>query len=292
MKKQLGLLLFITFCAIQTISAISYDDNEYQVKSREYSELAKEAFDKGDYDSAIEYSKLAEDYAQKSYDYIQMMLARTEAEDAMNKARTRLKWAKDNNASEFHPDQLAIAEEALDAGIIAFDNENYDVAVVCAKKVLDALGVVTGDESGFRVLPSEYKVRTWRGVRDCLWNIAKNPAVYNDPYKWRILYKANKDRLPDPNNPNWLEPGIILRIPSLKCENRKGQYDHEAVYESLDSAQERVKGLPCDEKDKTGNVDNADKDNDPLTKLDLEVVTDADETTEDTTTDETVGKTE
>lgn len=234
MKKSL-LFLLAALIAFPLI-ALSYDNNEYQVKSREYSEKAQKAFDEGNYAASIEYSKKAEEYAAKSYEYIQSMLARTEAETEMNRARTRYTWAKNNNAETAHPQAFAIATEALDSGTLAFDNGQYDVAVVCAKKVLDALAVVSGDESGFTILPSTYKIRTFRGEKDCLWNIAKNPAVYNDAFKWRILYKANKDKLPDPENPNWVEPGIILIIPSLAGETRSGMYDPSAVYESLDSA--------------------------------------------------------
>lgn len=279
MKKILYSVLLLVFVSFSVV-ALSYDDNEFQVKSREYSELAKKAFDAGDYVSSIEYSKQAEEYAAKSYEYIQRMLARTEAENEMNRARTRLTWARENNAATTNPQAFALAMEALDAGALAFDNEEYDVATVCAKKVLDALSVISGYEKAFgkedkaqsttasstgnagstsssttsttstttststtpsentstgtttteipsdyEGLPKYYVVRTFRGEKDCLWNIAQNPLVYNDPYKWTVLYEANKSRLPDPNNPNWLEPGIILEIPSLKGEVRSGTYN-------------------------------------------------------------------
>ena len=217
-------------------AAVSYDNNEYQRKSRAYSELAQRAYNEGDYDASIEYSRLAEENAQKSADYIQYMLARIEAEQAMNKARTRYTWAKNNKAEEKHPEAFETATEALQAGNTAFENKDFDVAVVCAKKVLDALAVVTGDESSFATLPDQYRIRTWRGERDCLWNIAKDKAIYDNPYLWRKLYEANKDKLPDPNNPDWVEPGIILTIPSLRGEKRSGLYDPAVTYEKLPPA--------------------------------------------------------
>ena len=219
--------------------AVSYDNNEYQRKSRAYSELARRAYNEGDYDASIEYSRLAEENAQKSADYIQYMLARIEAEQAMNRARTRYTWAKNNKAEEKYPEAFKTATEALQAGNTAFDNKDFDVAVVCAKKVLDALAVVTGDESSFATLPAQYRIRTWRGERDCLWNIAKNKAIYDNPYLWRKLYEANKDKLPDPNNPDWVEPGIILTIPSLRGEKRSGIYDPAVTYEKLPSAKSK-----------------------------------------------------
>ncbi|WP_315451125.1 DUF4398 domain-containing protein [uncultured Treponema sp.] len=235
MKKTAILCTVFFVLGAVLLFAVSYDNNEYQRKSRAYSELARRAYSEGDYDASIEYSRLAEENAQKSADYIQYMLARVEAEQAMNRARTRYTWAKNNKAEEKYPEAFKTATEALQAGNTAFGNKDFDVAVVCAKKVLDALAVVTGDESSFATLPAQYRIRTWRGERDCLWNIAKDKAIYDNPYLWRKLYEANKDKLPDPNNPDWVEPGIILTIPSLRGEKRDGMYDPAVTYEKLPS---------------------------------------------------------
>ena len=235
MKKTAILCTVFFVLGAVLLFAVSYDNNEYQRKSRAYSELARRAYSEGDYDASIEYSRLAEENAQKSADYIQYMLARVEAEQAMNRARTRYTWAKNNKAEEKYPEAFKTATEALQAGNTAFRNKDFDVAVVCAKKVLDALAVVTGDESSFATLPAQYRIRTWRGERDCLWNIAKDKAIYDNPYLWRKLYEANKDKLPDPNNPDWVEPGIILTIPSLRGEKRDGMYDPAVTYEKLPS---------------------------------------------------------
>ena len=241
MKKTAILCTVFFLLGTALLFAVSYDNNEYQRKSRAYSELAQRAYNEGDYDASIEYSRLAEENAQKSADYIQYMLARIEAEQAMNKARTRYAWAKNNKAEAKYPEAFQTATEALLAGISAFEKDDFDVAVVCAKKVMDALAVITGDESSFATLPSEYRVRTWRGERDCLWNIAKDKAIYGDPHMWRKLYEANKDRLPDKNNPNWLEPDIILTIPSIRGEKRSGLYDPAATYTTLPPAQKTKK---------------------------------------------------
>lgn len=231
MKK---VVLFLAVIAVSIpLFGLSYDDNEYQRKSRAYSELANKAFDEGDYAAAIEYAAMAEDYAVQSSDFIKKMLAKTEAEQEMNKARTRYTWAKNNRAEEKYPEAFLTASEALNAGSAAFDKENYDVAVVCAQKVLKALADVKGDESGFAGLPAQYKIRTWRGEKDCLWNIAALPGVYGNPFMWRKLYEANKSKLPDKKNPNWVEPGIIIIIPPIKGEKRSGMYDHSKVYKKL-----------------------------------------------------------
>lgn len=233
MKKTLVLAFCVLLAGMVPLFALSYENNQYQRKSRAHAELARKAFDSGDYDAAIRHSELAEQYAQESADFIQRMLARVEAEQAMNRARTRYTWAKNNGAETRYAEEFVIATAALEAGSTAFDNKDYDVAVVSAQKVLDALSSVEGDEGGLQPLPAEFRVRTWRTERDCLWNIAENPAVYGNPFMWNKLYQANKDKLPDANNPDWLEPDIILTIPSIRGEKRSGRYDPNKTYQSL-----------------------------------------------------------
>lgn len=233
------------------VSAASYDDNEFSRKSRAYSELAEKTYDAGEYDVSAEYARLAEDFAQKSSVYIKETMARTTAEDAMNAARTRHAWAKNERIDRAYPTEYLLASEAIKTGGLAFDSKQYDVALTWARKALDALKNVKPEsqllakaakeeaarkaaearkleeqriaaqkaqeerkraeeeaarraaeeaarkaeelEKG-RVLPAQYKVTTWSIDRECFWNIAKNPAVYGDPFLWKKLYEANKDR--------------------------------------------------------------------------------------------------
>jgi nucleoid-associated protein YgaU len=82
-------------------------------------------------------------------------------------------------------------------------------------------------------LPATYTVRPWAVSKDCFWNIAGFPWVYGDPHQWRLLYNANKSKLPDPNNPDSLEPGTVLDIPSIKGELRQGAWDSGRTYEPI-----------------------------------------------------------
>ncbi|MDR2718512.1 MAG: hypothetical protein LBB89_10695 [Treponema sp.] len=82
-------------------------------------------------------------------------------------------------------------------------------------------------------LPASYTIRAWSVSHDCFWNIAGRPWVYGDPHQWRVLYNANKAKLPNPNNPNLIEPGIVLDIPSLKGEVRQGAWDGDKTYKPL-----------------------------------------------------------
>jgi nucleoid-associated protein YgaU len=53
---------------------------------------------------------------------------------------------------------------------------------------------------------------------DCFWNIAGR--VYGNPRLWRVLYDANKSKLPDPDNPDLLKPGTVLDIPNIKSKEQ------------------------------------------------------------------------
>jgi nucleoid-associated protein YgaU len=55
-----------------------------------------------------------------------------------------------------------------------------------------------------------YTVGTWRKDRDCLWNIAKKPDIYNDPFAWPKIWHANSDQI---KNPDLIYPGQQLTIP-------------------------------------------------------------------------------
>jgi nucleoid-associated protein YgaU len=59
-------------------------------------------------------------------------------------------------------------------------------------------------------------------MRDCLWNIAAKPEIYDDPFQWRHIYNANKSKFPKSDNPDLLLPGTLLDIPSIKGEYRAG----------------------------------------------------------------------
>jgi len=69
--------------------------------------------------------------------------------------------------------------------------------------------------------PSSYKVV--RG--DCLWNIAKKPFIYNDPFKWTWIYDANRDQIDDPD---LIFPNQVFGIPRDRML-RKNRYPLEDI---------------------------------------------------------------
>lgn len=81
--------------------------------------------------------------------------------------------------------------------------------------------------------PQYYIVRDWDKYKDCFWNIAGKPYIYNDPWMWKKLYEANKDSIPDPKNPNVIEPGMKMLIPSVSGESRNGEYNPDFNYDTF-----------------------------------------------------------
>jgi nucleoid-associated protein YgaU len=82
-------------------------------------------------------------------------------------------------------------------------------------------------------LPAQYTVRSWDKSGDCFWNIAGRSWVYGDPRRWPLLYQANKNRIPNPKNPDLIEEGMVMDIPSVNGEERNGHWSPDAVYAPL-----------------------------------------------------------
>lgn len=61
------------------------------------------------------------------------------------------------------------------------------------------------------MIPPEktYTVGTWAKDRDCLWNIAKKPEIYNDPFAWPKIWHNNQDQI---KNPDLIYPGQVLKV--------------------------------------------------------------------------------
>ena len=55
-------------------------------------------------------------------------------------------------------------------------------------------------------LPTQYQV----AKGDCLWWISEFKQIYNDPFMWPLIYKANRDKI---NNPDLIHPDQVLSIP-------------------------------------------------------------------------------
>ena len=60
-------------------------------------------------------------------------------------------------------------------------------------------------------LQMTYTVGTWAKDRDCLWNIAKKPKIYDNAFMWPKIWQGNKDKI---RNPDVIKKGQVLSIPA------------------------------------------------------------------------------
>lgn len=225
-QRELLLALFVLFTAVSIVTAASYTDNTYQKLANEYVKQAEKAKRAGDYAAAIELSAKAKENAELSRQFIDMMMSRGAADEQVAMAKERMDWARENNVERRDKAAYEDAKENYDEALSAYSEENYDAAREYASRCLDALADVKARPN----LPEYYIVHNWRLSKDCFWNIAKKPFVYNDPFKWEYLYDENKDSIPRTDDPNLVLPDMRVHIPSIAGEVREGVYDPDEEY--------------------------------------------------------------
>jgi len=225
MKKVLSITSVLLFGAM--LFAVSYKNNTHQKLADEYTKKAQNALDAGEYELSVEYSMKAEEQAALSQAYVKKMIAKAEADDAMKKATHRMEVAKKIKADKNFPMAYSAAEKAYTSATDVYSKEDYPAATEYAKQVLAALA----DIREITPLPQYYVVRPWEETRDCYWNISGRSYVYNNPLLWENLYQANKSKMPEPNDPNLILPGMKMEIPSITGEYREGVYNPSKKYE-------------------------------------------------------------
>ena len=226
MKKLV--LIFIAVLMTASVFAVSYKNNTYQKLADEYTKKAEKAMDAGEYDDAIKYSEEAQKNAELSKAFVARMLAMGEAEDNIKLAKNKIAWAEKIDAPNIYPMAYTAAKENLANAETSFEAEEWGRANEYAKLSLASLEGVTETTP----LPAEYIVRPWAETKDCYWNISGRPYVYNNPLLWENLYQANKSKMPKPEDPNLILPGMKMSIPSLTGEYRTGTYDPKKEYDT------------------------------------------------------------
>lgn len=149
--------------------------------------------------------------------------ARLDAEEAIASASKAIDAAWEVGAD------VTIAESLLEEARSAFAEGDYATATSKAWEA-EAAANAAREEALARAMEEEvaeeeivpeeeevveeaariYVVGTWERDRDCLWNIAKKNRFYGDPWKWKRIYRANTDKIKDPD---LIYPGQRLVIP-------------------------------------------------------------------------------
>ena len=125
MKKII--LAVMTIFLSSAIFAASYTNNTYQKLADEYNKKAQLAFDAGEYDLAIEYSQKAAENAELSKAYIDMMLARRDADSQMKLAQNKIKWAESIHAERNFPMAFTAAKESYANAESAYTKEDFEL---------------------------------------------------------------------------------------------------------------------------------------------------------------------
>jgi hypothetical protein len=190
-------------------------NNEFFMESLRLARLARETFEFGDFEASAGFAQEAILFAQLSDEFV--------AGQLIIEAKRILDWADANNIAARHPNDYNESRKYYEISITAQTNEVWGQAIESAINTIEILTSLQVNDPA--TLPRQYTVRSWASARDCLWNIAGYSFVYGDPFRWRDLYEANRSRLPDPNNPDLIEPGMVLDIPSIRGEARQGMWN-------------------------------------------------------------------
>ncbi len=223
MKKLviiLAVLLSVIF-AESLFAQSSLYNNDYYKKSVKYKTMSEDAFEAGEYDKSYEYAVKSRENAALSKAYIAEMVKAYRARTSLEYAKERIEFARRVNFNNTNADVFNNALGLFNDSNQDFNSKKYEESLEKSQQVIALLKDVKG---GGKVLPAFYEVVLNVNDRDCLWKIAEYDFVYGDPWKWKVLYNANKSILQDPDNPALIQPGQILKIPSIKGELREGTY--------------------------------------------------------------------
>jgi nucleoid-associated protein YgaU len=234
-----GIVLFLA-AAVMPLAAQSLLDNQYYHKAQEQLTQSQNALDQGDYDGSADLAAQARDNLAKSDEYVATMTQFYRANGYLGMAKDRVAYAKSIDADVHYKSAYDTAVNDVAGARTALDGKDYPKSIDLSKAAIAALSSVAPvaktpekPPAAKPSLPQYYTVRLQLPLRDCFWRIAAFPWVYNDPWKWRLLYDANKDVLQNPKNPDLIEPGMKFIIPPLANEVREGEYDPQVQYPTV-----------------------------------------------------------
>lgn len=254
MMRRTWLVVVLVSVAVAA-SAQSLLDNQYYKSAKDLLAQSQTALQSGDYDGAAALAAQAQDALAKSDDYVATMTLFYRANGWLSQANTRIAYAKsiqaDTNDKDVYDKAVADAADAK----TAFDAKDYPKSIDLSKGVVAALADIKpvavaaapapapapvepaaapAAPAGPPPLPAYYVLRSLHPIGDCFWLIAGYPFVYGNPWKWKLLYDANKSLLKDANNPDLIDIGVRIVIPSAQGETREGDYDPQKEYPSIE----------------------------------------------------------
>jgi len=188
---------------------------------------------------ADEKKKRAEKRAEEKRRAEELERKRANAENRIQEAKALIAKAEEQEGDKWAPEELASSKSSLLSSENEYEQKKYDesyklasdsvnYANMClqkiteAKKQQEAAALKQSEDisvkhkyvqKGNYLIWTNYTVRLIPERRDCLWRIAEYQFIYNNPWKWPIIYKANKKVIG--TNPHLIFPGQIFDIPAL-----------------------------------------------------------------------------
>jgi len=219
MKNITFFILF--FCAVGILAAqeeeITTNSSFYLEQAQKYYLSAQKKFEIGEYDQSADDANMAKEYAEQYKKSLKLKNQFLKALRLIDEADILISQARSLKATE---SDLLPSIEKLDEARNYYNLRNFESAIFAAEESINLTKDLIAKlrDTASKKLASEtegwktYKVRLIPQRRDCLWRIAEYDFIYNDPWKWPAIWKANKEQIVDPD---LIYPGQILKIPPL-----------------------------------------------------------------------------
>lgn len=184
------------------------------MKSAEENLLTAEtSFENKDYEKALELAKKVSEDANSAKKLVELA---NKAKNLIEQAKLDIGEAKKMGAKKFAPELLKSAEDSLAKAVLSNEAKDYLKVIEYASKASDDAKAA---KSACEV--EKAKKQAYTVIKgDCLWNISKNEKIYGDPFMWPLIYKANKDKI---KNPDLIYPNQEFNVPPNYEQNDKNE---------------------------------------------------------------------
>lgn len=228
-KKLIAIALLLVMGSLAFAQHALLDNPSYR-RAQELRRQADQAFQQGDYPRAEELSAESERLSASARDEAEIQRLQWIANSWRNRASDRIVFGERNTAAGQLGPVWVEAKASFALAVAEYEARRYTESTEASRKTLDLLKdfvPASPAPAAAPTLPAFYVVRLIPSRRDSFWRIAEHPFVYGNPWKWKVLYEANRHKLPQPNNPDLILPGMVMEIPSIKGELRSGTWSEK-----------------------------------------------------------------
>ncbi|MFH1825476.1 MAG: DUF4398 domain-containing protein [Candidatus Firestonebacteria bacterium] len=189
------------------------------IKSAEENlQTAQASFENKDYAKALEYASKSSEDTNSAKKLVELS---NKAKSLIEQAELDVGEAKKIGAEKSVQELVDTAIDNLKKALKSYEEKIFLKAIEYALKASDEAKAAKAACEAKKAQEQIYTVI--KG--DCLWNISKDGKNYGDPFMWPLIYKANKDKIKDPD---LIYPNQEFNVPA--------NYDEKDKNESKDAA--------------------------------------------------------